>query len=73
MTDALLQDLWFHHADDVALNSITITPRHVTLHATVTSSAGSVCRRAESVGIDASQAKDPGEAFNLGAGARIAA
>ncbi|MEY9937650.1 ISL3 family transposase [Streptacidiphilus sp. MAP5-3] len=39
MTDALLQDLWFHHADDVALNSITITPRRVTLHATVTSSA----------------------------------
>jgi transposase len=35
---ALLQDLWFHHADDVVLSTITITPRRVTLHATTTSS-----------------------------------
>jgi transposase len=38
VTDALLQNLWFHHADDVALGTITITPRRVTLHATTTSS-----------------------------------
>ncbi|MEY9968885.1 hypothetical protein ABIA33_006972 [Streptacidiphilus sp. MAP12-16] len=29
MADALLQDLWFHRADDVALGTITITPRRV--------------------------------------------
>ena len=47
MAHALLQDLWFHHADDVALDTITITPRRVTLHATTTSSfmrrGGRVC------------------------------
>ncbi|MET9088876.1 transposase family protein [Streptomyces sp. NPDC004237] len=39
MTDALLRDLWFHHTDDVALDTITITPRRVTLQATTTSNA----------------------------------
>ncbi|MET9088880.1 hypothetical protein ABZX77_44590 [Streptomyces sp. NPDC004237] len=37
MTDALLRDLWFHHTEDVALDTITITPRRVTLQATTTS------------------------------------
>ncbi|MFF0142753.1 ISL3 family transposase [Streptomyces sp. NPDC005227] len=41
MHDELLQDLWFHHADDVALTTITIHAHRVTLHATTTSrSAG---------------------------------
>ncbi|MCY0932222.1 hypothetical protein OTB20_39915 [Streptomyces sp. H27-H1] len=34
MSDELLQDLWFHHADDVALDTITLHDRRVTLHAT---------------------------------------
>lgn len=35
--DELLQDLWFHRPNDVALDTITIHARRVTLHATTTS------------------------------------
>ncbi|MEU4173214.1 hypothetical protein AB0F46_41020 [Streptomyces sp. NPDC026665] len=37
MHDELLQDLWFHHTDDVALDTITVHARRATLHATPTS------------------------------------
>ncbi|MFJ9752810.1 transposase family protein [Streptomyces chartreusis] len=33
MDDALLQDLWFHHADGVVLDTITINGPRVTIHA----------------------------------------
>ncbi|GAA0915726.1 hypothetical protein GCM10009560_10350 [Nonomuraea longicatena] len=36
MANALLRDLWFHHADEITLGTITIHPHHVTLHATTT-------------------------------------
>ncbi|MFE3202314.1 transposase family protein [Embleya sp. NPDC059237] len=37
MADTLLQDPWFHHADHGVLDTVTIQPRRVTLHATTTS------------------------------------
>ncbi|MEU4587755.1 transposase family protein [Kitasatospora aureofaciens] len=36
MAHALLQNLWFHHTDNVELNTITIHHQHVTIHAATT-------------------------------------
>ncbi|GAA0915723.1 ISL3 family transposase [Nonomuraea longicatena] len=54
MANALLRDLWFHHADEITLGTITIHPHHVTLHATTTNgyaacpSCGTVSSRVHS-------------------------
>ncbi|MFE0460201.1 ISL3 family transposase [Kitasatospora sp. NPDC058965] len=37
MADDLLQDLWLHHAAGVAVNTITVHPHRVTIHAATTS------------------------------------
>ncbi|MET7391713.1 hypothetical protein ACFYPT_42115 [Streptomyces sp. NPDC005529] len=48
MADTLLQDLWFHHAQEVALDAVTMQPQRVTLH-TATASRSAACPSCEAV------------------------